>query len=504
MQRFLRALLIPAALMMIAAPQPVEALLPPNELERSINDGFQNAGLGDEARLGVFVADATTGERLAAINETEGMTPASLVKLFTAAAALDTLGLDHRFRTSVAIDGDIDSTGHLYGRILIRGGGDPALGPRFQDDRQDVSRLMRMWSRDLKAIGLRSFDGMVIGDERLFQGNVIGTGWDPSERAEWWSAEVSALTFNDGCVSIAWDANRRVGSDARYTLIPQTEFVQFTSTVKVVSEDNPYIPLRYFRHAARSEQIARGSIPQGMRILGWTAVEDPARFTAHLLVDEMRAAKITGEYRGVSTRGYPEARLPEEAELREVLSYTSPPLQAYLVDVLTDSQNLYAECIARAVAIATGEDPSFEGAAAAITSWAEERSMVRGGFALMDGSGLSALNMLTPRSIGDLLLSQRDESPNNTLFREALAVAGESGTLATRLEEVSGRFSGKTGVLRDATSLAGYLRLAGGREFAVVIMIDNSSAHVKAREQFVDSLLVQLDNSLAPTLTALR
>src|SRR5690606_13040181 len=103
-------------------------------------------------------------------------------------------------------------------------------------------------------------------DERLFTGEPFARGWDPVERAEWWSAEVSALTFNDGCISIQWDANRRVGSNAQYTLLPQTDFLQFNSTVQVVAAENPYVPLRYFRHTARTEQVARGSIPQGMRL----------------------------------------------------------------------------------------------------------------------------------------------------------------------------------------------------------------------------------------------
>jgi D-alanyl-D-alanine carboxypeptidase/D-alanyl-D-alanine-endopeptidase (penicillin-binding protein 4) len=239
-------------------------------------------------------------------------------------------------------------------------------------------------------------------------------------------------------------------------------------------------------------------------LLGWTAVEDPARFTAQLLAEEMRAAKIKGDFRGVSTRGYPEARLPDERELREVLSYTSPPLELYLTDVLADSQNLYAESIARAVAIDAGLPASFEGAAAAITAWAEKKGMMRGGFALMDGSGLSALNMLPPRSVGDLLMAQRMDRPRDRMLREALAIAGESGTLTRRLESVSGRFQGKTGVLKDATTLAGYLRLTGGREYVVVLMIDKSTAPVAAREKFLDSLVEELDTRLSPTITALR
>src|SRR5690606_29408676 len=105
----------------------------------------------------------------------------------------------------------------------------------------------------------------------------------------------------------------------------------------------------------------------------------------------------------------PEGRLPDEAELREVLSYTSPPLSSYLEDLLANSQNLYAECIARAIAIEDGRPASFDGAAEAITAWADGKGMLRAGFALMDGSGLSTLNMLPARSVADLLLAQRTD-----------------------------------------------------------------------------------------------
>lgn len=226
--------------------------------------------------------------------------------------------------------------------------------------------------------------------------------------------------------------------------------------------------------------------------------------TAYLFAEELRAAKIKGEYRGASTRDLPEARIAPESELREVLSYTSPPLASYLEDILADSQNLYAECIGRAIAIEQGQSASFEGASTSITQWAERKGMLRAGFALIDASGLSSLNLLPPRSIGDLLLSQQSARPNARLFREALAVAGEKGTLRQRLPEVSGRFQGKTGVLKDATSLAGYLRAPQGREFVVVLMVDRSTAPVASRERFLDSLIVEIDRMLSPQMTASR
>lgn len=492
------------ALAIAPASNPAAALLPANDLEKSLQDWFDNAAMGEEARFGAFVADAQTGEWLAMINEAEGMAPASLVQLFTAAAALDTLGPNHQFRTTVRIAGEINEKGHLDGQIHIRGGGDPAFGPRFQDDRLDVNRILRLWASDMRDLGLRTFDGMIIGDDRLFTGEPAARGWDMTENGEWWSAEVSALTINDGCITVQWDADRRIGSEARHTIYPKSDYARFTSSVKIVSPDQPYIPLRYFRHATRTEQVARGNLPQGLRVMGWTAVEDPARMTAYLFAEELRAVKIKGEFRGASTRDMPEARMAPESEMREVLSYTSPPLSVYLDDILADSQNLYAECIARAIAIEQGQPASFEGASKAITQWAERKGMLRAGFALIDASGLSSLDLLPARSIGDLLLSQQSARPNARLFRDALAVAGEKGTLRQRLPEVSGRFQGKSGVLKDATSLAGYLRTQQGREYVVVLMVDRSTAPAASRERFLDALVVELDRMLSPQLTASR
>jgi D-alanyl-D-alanine carboxypeptidase/D-alanyl-D-alanine-endopeptidase (penicillin-binding protein 4) len=500
----LRLLLSVVLLLGISSAILLPAQLPPNELEIRLGESFKAAGLGEEARFGAFIVDAGTGEHLARVNITEGMTPASLVKLFTAAAALDVLGPTHTFRTTVLMEGEIDAAGQLNGRLIIKGAGDPALGSRFQQDRKDVTKLLRDWTSQLQSMGLKSFEGSILGDDRLFEGDPLGRGWDPAERAEWWSAEVAGLTFNDGCIAIEWDANRKVGTEARYTLIPATDYVQFTSTVKVTPAEQPYIPLRYFRHATRNEQVARGNLPRGTVFRGWTAVEDPARFTAALLAQELTNAKIKGNYRGFGTRGYPESRLPAEEGLSEVLSYTSPPLASYLSDILADSQNLYAESIARAVALKSGKPASFDGAAQAITEWAERKGFVGAGFALMDGSGLSVLNMLSPRSVGDLLLSQNPNRSPDRLFRDALAVAGESGTLQRRLAGLEGRFQGKTGVLKDATSLAGYLRTQGGRDLVVVLMIDRSNAPVSSREQFIDSLVLELDQLLSPAVTASR
>ncbi|MDX1674258.1 MAG: D-alanyl-D-alanine carboxypeptidase, partial [Longimicrobiales bacterium] len=83
------------------------------------------------AHWGVAVHDLATGRPLLLHNADRLFTAASTMKLVTAAAALDLLGPDYRFRTVARAS--VDELGRADS-LVVRGGGDPTLGAPFHDD----------------------------------------------------------------------------------------------------------------------------------------------------------------------------------------------------------------------------------------------------------------------------------------------------------------------------------------------------------------------------------
>ncbi len=90
----------------------------------------QNDKLFKTASIGCYAMNLTKGKVIGDVNATQSMIPASTLKLLTTAAALETLGKDFQFKTTIQYDGEVDEHGTLQGNIYIQGGGDPALGSR--------------------------------------------------------------------------------------------------------------------------------------------------------------------------------------------------------------------------------------------------------------------------------------------------------------------------------------------------------------------------------------
>jgi D-alanyl-D-alanine carboxypeptidase/D-alanyl-D-alanine-endopeptidase (penicillin-binding protein 4) len=95
---------------------------------------------------------------------------------------------------------------------------------------------------------------------------------------------------------------------------------------------------------------------------------------------------------------------------------------------------------------------------------------------LRDGSGLSHQNRVSARQVCELLVIMR-RHPHAGVFRESLAVAGEEGSMKRRLSgSRRGRLVGKTGTLRQVSTLAGYLTRDGGGELAFALLINGNKA----------------------------
>jgi len=170
-------------------------------------------------------------------------------------------------------------------------------------------------------------------------------------------------------------------------------------------------------------------------------------------------------------------RLPRRAV--PVAAVRSPELSAIVGWMLRESNNVIAEDLARQVALRTGKPASFSGAAAAVTAVLGTLGTGRG-VHLVDGSGLSPLDRVTPAALAAIVRLAAARGP--AALRAAVTgmpVAGFSGTLAPG-QSVFGSFRppalgvvrAKTGNLTRVASLAGIVDDASGRVLAFAFMAD--------------------------------
>jgi D-alanyl-D-alanine carboxypeptidase/D-alanyl-D-alanine-endopeptidase (penicillin-binding protein 4) len=190
----------------------------------------------------------------------------------------------------------------------------------------------------------------------------------------------------------------------------------------------------------------------------------------------LAAGQIFAKLLGLPITAVTSGRAPAGAT--ELGSVQSAPLLRIIENMLITSDNVVAEFMARQVAIALNQPASFAGGAAAVIGQLTKMGIPMQGVTIVDGSGLSPYDRLTPAMLGSLLqFAGSDAHPNMHGLFSGLPVAGWSGTLAGRFTTkgttgARGVFRAKTGTLTGVHALAGTVVDASGRPLVFVLLLD--------------------------------
>ncbi len=243
--------------------------------------------------------------------------------------------------------------------------------------------------------------------------------------------------------------------------------------------------------ATATTVTVRGSIPTGTPLyLPDFSHPDPVELFGSVLVGRLKRAGITLEGRVRRQRGMPPGTFV--AELRSSVDDALEPINA-------DSRNSVADQLFLALGNALEGDGTRTGAARATAGALARLGVPLEGFRQVDGSGLSRDNRVTARQLTALLegVLQRGARASG-LYRGSLAVAGRSGTLAERMGGTiaDGRVFAKTGWIRGASSLSGYLVAPDGETFVFAILVEYppglSGLNTRVFKPLQDELLVRL------------
>ncbi|MBS4727699.1 D-alanyl-D-alanine carboxypeptidase/D-alanyl-D-alanine-endopeptidase [Mycobacterium sp. SM1] len=166
---------------------------------------------------------------------------------------------------------------------------------------------------------------------------------------------------------------------------------------------------------------------------------------------------------------------------RELAAVRSAPLIERLGEMMSVSDNVLAECIAREVAAAMHRPRSFAGAVDAVTDRLRAIHVDTAGAALADSSGLSADDRLTAKTIDDVVQAAAGPgAPQLRALLDLLPVAGGSGTLTNRFHDPStdadaaGWLRAKTGSLTATNALAGVVTDSSGRVLTFALISNDA------------------------------
>jgi D-alanyl-D-alanine carboxypeptidase (penicillin-binding protein 4) len=192
-----RCVLVAGILLAVVA-LPTEAVAQP--LPARIDSLLQERRAA-HAFWGVSIYDLEGDSLLYERNGERGFLPASNQKLFTTAAALDLLGPEHRYETTLSFDGTTrDSV--MRGDLRLVGSGDPTFGSTALE-RTDP---LRNWAERLAEMGVRRIEGRLIGDDQAFLNGFYPDGWSVSyltrQKGQQMGVRAGGLSYRDNTVPV--------------------------------------------------------------------------------------------------------------------------------------------------------------------------------------------------------------------------------------------------------------------------------------------------------------
>lgn len=423
-----------------------------------------------------------TGKILFAGNSHKRLIPASNLKLLTAVAAIEELGLDFRFTTRLWTDGRIED-GTLEGNLIIQGGGDPTLGARFNSpdlekmEQGDPLSVFRQWRENLRNLGIHRIRGRLVADDSLLEAEGPGRGWAWDDLVYGYGASPSGLQFNEG-VALVRVSPTRTGALAHLLWRPRTSLIRWRNQIRT----GPRQDLELKWPDLESEVLLAGAVEPSQEPV-WlpVAVRDPARYFIDMFAEVLKSSHLEPLRAGEGKEGQ-----VAPGESRTVLfSHHSPPLSEVLRVFLKVSQNLYGETILRMLDPAPERKRAPEGLTRMESVLTQRVGLNPDNFLLADGSGLSRHNLISAGALMQLL-EHVCRQPYGTVFRQWLPVAGTDGTLRRRMTApgLKGRVQAKTGSMEGVRSLSGFVETVQGETLGVVILVN----HLKGDEAELETL----------------
>jgi D-alanyl-D-alanine carboxypeptidase/D-alanyl-D-alanine-endopeptidase (penicillin-binding protein 4) len=455
------------------------------ELGRKI-DREIDEGEFARARWGVFVMSLRDGRVLYARGGDRTFAPASNMKVYTTAVALDSLGVDYRWRTSVYADAEPDKSGTIAGDLTLYGRGAPDLSS-ITEKEESKSSLDQL-ADELYRRGVRRVRGDVVGDESYFRGDPLGDGWLWNDVQWYFGAEVSALSINGNEINVAVTPSAKPDVTASIKLKPETSYVQIKNDTNTTERGAP-VTIGITRGLSDNEVRVWGDFPIGGRVLGaHLSVHQPALWAATLFNETLKKHGITieGKIRAVDARDNGKGARIDPTRAVELASLTGKTLSQIVHSTNKESINLYAELILRTLGKERGAaapDPDSkkmrtrgddEAGVAVVRQWLQSHGIPADALSLHDGSGLSRLDLVTPE-VTVRLLAQMTQLPSAGVFRDSLPVAGRDGTLKFRLRSAGSSLVAKTGTLTYINSLSGYATTADGEPLAFSIICNDET-----------------------------
>lgn len=461
--------------------------------------------VGRSPDVGVQIIDCATGVSLFAQNAESRFIPASNLKVFTTAAALDLAKTNYEFRTELLALTEGGRT-----TLTLVGSGDPALFDQelilpnnAHGNWTTVAAACDAWAASLRSAGLEKIDEFVL-DARIFDTEPIPSGdkkWIDNRTAGTFAVGVWGfnLAGNAATLSFNW------ASGARPT----------------IASSEPPIPWRVVRNTAScggkagdfgvgygkgvGEVQLSGSLPRPTDTAP-VAILDPLPLAA-----EMFARELTS--RGIAVSQWRVAAASDGAPRGlEVLPVLTTPISTVLRGANTHSKNICADALIKLLGACrlnpttptvgpSFQSGTFAAGEAAIKDFVDRRlgAGCSGVLCARDGSGLSANNKVTADLTARLLAVMAQDPMLGDTYRVSFARPGDEGTLKKRFQSTNlfgATVLGKSGYIDGVCCLSGIVEVKDGARVSYSVLCNN--AQVITAKPLQEAIVARIAREIGP------
>ncbi|MFT3802626.1 MAG: D-alanyl-D-alanine carboxypeptidase/D-alanyl-D-alanine-endopeptidase [Burkholderiaceae bacterium] len=417
--------------------------------------------------VGMMAIEVSEGQALAAWNAQQGFNPASTMKLLTTYAALSTLGPDYRWRTRAYLGGRLQGD-VLHGDLILKGGGDPKL----------VIEDLTAFVAQMRAAGLREIRGDLLLDDSIYLPDgrrAEAIDGDPSQP---YNVQPYGLLMNFKATRLTLQPR---GKRVSLMMDPPLADIEIDNAIKLAPGKCRYgvggLQIRDGGSDARPAILVSGPFSPACGEQGtFAAVLTHRQFIHSLFKAAWTAAG--GIWQG-QTRVMPGA-----ARGKPWQEWVSPRTLADVVqDVNKFSNNVMArQLLLQIAAERHGAPATLDQARQVLDGWLASRGLRFPELVVENGSGLSRIERISPQHLAELL---RDVAISDIgdIMRGSMPRVGVDGTMRHRLvgQPIAGNAWVKTGTLNDVRAVAGFVDAAGGKRYAVAMMVNGPRAEASLR-----------------------
>ena len=416
-----------------------------------------------ESSFSAWVQQVGASEPILTFNADVPRNPASVMKLVTTFAALETLGPTYQWKTEAYVDGRIEG-GRLTGDLLLKGYGDPYL----------VTERLWLLQRELRNRGLREINGDLVVDNSWLAREELDPGAFDGQPYRAYNALPDALLVNFQAVNFLFRPDAARG---RIDIIsdPLLANVEIRNNMRQFRGDcssgKNGISMVVGATSARPRITFSGALANQCSEyqLLRSVLDGPSyAYGAFRGLWEEQGGHLTGSLR--------QGQVP--AGKTPFVSFPSLPLAEVIRMVNKFSNNVMCRQIFLTMGAEKFGPPGTldKGRQATLAALAS-RGLNFPELQVDNGAGLSRTSRITPANLGRVLLAAYN-SEFQSEFQASLSLSGLDGTTRRRFlkDPLAGEMHLKTGTLNGITAIAGFVRSQSGAEYAVVVVVTEAKA----------------------------